>query len=261
MKALNFSPTLLWLQRSNRGGTGPTADVHRVKTAAMSTGEVGKFQGFFRNPWGWKWGITFFFDGIEKTHFFFWNGNFEDVMVRIFLWTSPRMDGLVSLLRHEHQSREIFSVGWKGRCSFCSENTTLSFIHFFCQQDRFQEFSDWGIIISLNVEDCMLGIFYQLQEEENASGPLWSATLYGPCICFFGVWTWASHSLPSIVVATKHEWFEYCELCVTYSYDGCGCFPNHRSFTSILVLDQCLQDNISFFAISDILGYSSETGW
>ena len=70
------------------------------------------------------------------------------------------MDGLVSLLRHEHQSREIFSVGWKGRCSFCSENTTLSFTHVFCQQDRFQEFSDWGNIISLNVEDCMLGIFF-----------------------------------------------------------------------------------------------------
>ena len=39
---------------------------------------------------------------------------------------------------------EFFS--WKGRCSFCSENTTLSFTHFFCQQDRFQEFSDRGII-------------------------------------------------------------------------------------------------------------------
>ena len=102
----------------------------------------------------------FFFDGIEKTQLFFGNGNFEDVMVRIFLWKSPMMDGLVSLLRHEHQSREIFSVGWKGRCSFCSENTTLSFTHVFCQQDRFQEFSDWGIIISLNVEDCMLGIFF-----------------------------------------------------------------------------------------------------
>lgn len=221
----------------------------------------GEIPRIFPKPMRLKMRHHIFFWWHRKNSFFFWNGNFEDVMVRIFLWTSPRMDGLVSLLRHEHQSREIFSVGWKGRCSFCSENTTLSFIHFFCQQDRFQEFSDWGIIISLNVEDCMLGIFYQLQEEENASGPLWSATLYGPCICFFGVWTWASHSLPSIVVATKHEWFEYCELCVTYSYDGCGCFPNHRSFTSILVLDQCLQDNISFFAISDILGYSSETGW
>ena len=76
-----------------------------------------------------------------------------------------------------------------------------------------------------------------------------------------------NRSLPKIVEATQHEWFEYCELCVTYSYDGCGCFPNHCSFTSILVLDQCLQDNISFFAIyldihqkqgdTVILGYST----
>lgn len=258
MKALKFSPHLAMAPAFKPWGHRSNCWRPSCQTAAMSTGEVGNSNDFSETHEVENETSHFFFDGIEKTQLFFGNGNFEDVMVRIFLWKSPMMDGLVSLLRHEHQSREIFSVGWKGRCSFCSENTTLSFTHVFCQQDRFQEFSDWGIIISLNVEDCMLGIFLPVA----GGGECFRSNLK----CYF---VWSMHllfwclnmSLPKIAVATKHEWFEYCELCVTYSYDGCGCFPNHCSFTSILVLDQCLQDNISFFAISDILGYSSETGW
>ena len=135
---------------------------------------------------------------------------------------------------------------------------------FFVNKTGFKSFRIGESFFSLNVEDCMLGIFLPVA----GGGECFRSNLK----CYF-VWSmhllfWClNRSLPKIVEATQHEWFEYCELCVTYSYDGCGCFPNHCSFTSILVLDQCLQDNISFFAIyldihqkqgdTVILGYST----